>query len=183
MIVGNLFLTVLFREGFTIIGLRVQVFNLLDLLLPALYNLKWPVLNSLGIQSDRDVGVWNFGVNSPESFLFLQLFVIFEDYPLQHRLILRRTLLWLITGVGIFLLQRPIIVLLHLPVESLRSALIGIVVHLSRWFSYREHVLSLFTWLLGLLVNANWDISVQNTSFYIFGSLTPSSCRFDIEMA
>ena len=40
MVVGGLFLTVLFREGFTIIGLRVQVFNLLDLLLPALYNLK-----------------------------------------------------------------------------------------------------------------------------------------------
>lgn len=57
MIVGSLFLTVLFREGFTVIGLRVQVFNLLDLLLPALYNLKRPVLNSLGIQSDRDVGV------------------------------------------------------------------------------------------------------------------------------
>lgn len=40
VVVMSCFLTVLLREGFAIIRLRVQVFDLLNLFLPTLYNLK-----------------------------------------------------------------------------------------------------------------------------------------------
>lgn len=89
MVMRGVFLKVMFCQSFAVIGLRVHIFYLLDLFLPALNDLEGSILDLLGIQRDRDVSLGDFRIDSPESFLLLQLFMVLLDYSLQHGLILR----------------------------------------------------------------------------------------------